>query len=119
MYERRYIEPNQKYPAILPHSEVCMHMGVAGKIMFIEWDGKRSVQLYRVECHGNGWNADDKSQSYTAWFVPFSAPILLGEAGVYTDEHGKPYQVTELTCPSEAETPGLTGADEAIVDGDA
>ena len=54
MYERRYIEPNQKYPAILPHSEVCMHMGVAGRIMFIEWDGKRSVQLYRVECHGNG-----------------------------------------------------------------
>jgi len=83
MYERRYIEPNEKYPAILPHSEVCMHMGVAGKIMFIEWDGKRSVQLYRVECHGNGWNADDK-------FVSFSAPILLGEAGVYTDEHGKP-----------------------------
>ena len=96
MYERRYNEPHEKYPAILPHSEVCMHMGVAGRIMFIEWDGKRSVQLYRVECHGNGWNADDK-------LVPFSAPILLGEAGVYTDGHGKPYQVTELTCPSEAE----------------
>ena len=98
-YERRYIEPNEKYPAILPHSEVCMHMRVAGKIMYIEWDGKRSVQLYRVEYDGNGWTV----LAPEVRFVPFSAPILLGEAGVYTDEHGKPYQVTELTCPSEAD----------------
>lgn len=80
-WSKQYIEPNRKYPAILPHSEVCIHMRVAGKPMFIEWDGKRSVQLYSVECHGTGFNADDT-------FVPFSAPILLGEAGLYTDSDG-------------------------------
>lgn len=84
-YTRRYIEPNEMFPSVMPYSEVCMHMKIAGKIMWCKWDGNRSVQLYRVECHGNGYNADDK-------FVPFSAPILLGEAGLYTDESGV-YQV--------------------------
>lgn len=86
-YKRRYIEPHYKYPTVLPHSEVCIQIGMAGRTMFIEWDGKRSVQLYGVRAQGGtGCDANDQ-------FLPYSAPILPGEAGIYTDADGRLYQV--------------------------
>jgi hypothetical protein len=55
-----------KYKTILPSSEVCMHMRVAGKPMLVELlPGRHAVQLYTPDG------------------VPFSSPILPGEAGVY------------------------------------
>ena len=55
---------------VMPHSEVCMHMRVAGREMaFALLDGG-SVQLLN----------DDGSH--------FSIPITNGEAGVYEDRDG-------------------------------
>jgi hypothetical protein len=48
----------------LPHSEVCMHMRVAGKPMWVEPLPNGMAQLY------------DESGS------PFSFPITRGEAGI-------------------------------------
>lgn len=48
----------------LPHSEVCMHMGVAGEVFEFEITERGSVQLCR----------DGRV---------FSSPITLGEAGVF------------------------------------
>src|SRR5437764_280118 len=50
----------------LPYSEVCMHMGVAGKEMWVRVCGEsmNMAQLY-----------DDQGRK-------FSAPITVGEAGV-------------------------------------
>lgn len=57
----------------MPHSEVCTHMRIAGKMMECELVGERMVQLYDAKTH-----------------QPFSAPITRGEAGVFEDAQG-PY----------------------------
>ncbi len=69
MRERKWIEPGESGRAEMPHSEVCMHMQVAGKVMrFTLLAAKRPcVQLWR----------DDGS--------PFSFPILPGEAGIFEE----------------------------------
>jgi len=54
----------------LPYSEVCMHMGVAGKVMRVEVLDGNMAQL---------WDARG---------VRFSSPITQGEAGIYTDAKG-------------------------------
>ncbi len=53
----------------LPHSEVAMHMQVAGRDRWVAASG-RAAQIY----------SDDGQ--------PFSFPVLFGEAGL--DEHGLP-----------------------------
>ena len=58
---------NDQFIHVLPYSEVCQHMKIAGKEMLCELIGtidRPMVQIYK----------DDQ---------PFSAPILTGEAGVY------------------------------------
>jgi hypothetical protein len=60
---------------LMPYSEVCCHMKVAGEILLIRLEYSGQVQLY-------DW--DDVRQRY----VEFSMPILLGEAGVFQDEKG-------------------------------
>jgi hypothetical protein len=68
--ERRYIKPFEPFRAVCPHSEVCMHMRVAGRVMWmVLLDG------YCVQLLTDGWE-------------PFSIPILDGEAGVYQDAQG-------------------------------
>lgn len=68
------IKPGDRKTMTLPHSEVCMHMRVAGKPMRVELlNDARCVQLYDM---------NDK---------PFSAPILACEAGIFTDETGHYY----------------------------
>ncbi len=59
----------------LPYSEVCVHMRVAGKPM--------TVQIVGTEYPVAQLIGDDGA--------PFSGPILLGEAGIYTD--GERYYV--------------------------
>lgn len=67
------VKPGQFFKTVMPHSEVCIHMQVAGKEMLgrLSEDG-RSVQLFRPE------NS----------LEPFSFPILPGEAGLYSDQAG-------------------------------
>lgn len=70
---RKPVIPGERYQGEMPHSEVCIHMRVAGKIMEFELlENERSVQLYK-----NG--------------QPFSSPILYGEAGVFRDYDGTFY----------------------------
>lgn len=71
---KHYYQIGDALPAsagcIMPHSEVCMSMRVAGKAMGWKIIDERMVQLY-----------DAKGEE-------FSAPVLLGEAGFYQDEKG-------------------------------
>lgn len=59
--------------AVMPYSEVCMHMKVAGRKMLFQIVSERAVQLF------------------SSPMQPFSFPILLGEAGVFEDEKGMYY----------------------------
>jgi hypothetical protein len=78
-YSRVYVRKGTKFVSTMPYSEVCMYMGIAGKKMGCEFVGERPmVQLFDIETR-----------------QPFSAPILTGEAGVFTDEHGEFYIVRE------------------------
>ena len=63
-----YIEPGYSGRKIMGHSEVCMHMKVAGCEMGFELLDQHMVQLYDEE--GN----------------LFSSPITCGEAGIYHNE---------------------------------
>jgi hypothetical protein len=63
------LSPGDRVRLVLPHSEVCMHMRVAGTRMLAEVR-EGGVQLL---------NPDGS---------PFSFPILHGEAGVYRDSRG-------------------------------
>ena len=62
----------------LPHSEVCMHMQLAGQDHWVAKVDKHAAQIYR----DNGER--------------FSAPILLSEAGL--DEKCRPQPLLEPTC---------------------
>lgn len=65
--QRRRVPFGEPRRLLLPWSEVCLHMGVADRVMLgvLREDGM--VQLYR----------EDGTR--------FSAPITAGEAGVYHD----------------------------------
>jgi|GEM_PF-3436024 len=57
-----------RWTAIMPYSEVCMHMRIAGAKMLCEFAGEASnpmIQLYTVDGR------------------VFSSPVTTGEAGVY------------------------------------
>jgi hypothetical protein len=69
--------PENTVRVTLPHSEVAMHMQLAGRDHWVAASGK-AAQLY----------GDDGQ--------PFSFPVLLGEAGL--DEQGRPQTLLEPTC---------------------
>ena len=72
------IKYGQRGRAVMPHSEVCMHMKVAGKVMDF-------VLLYPdVE---NGRILAPAVQLLKDGH-PFSGPITHGEAGIYEDASG-------------------------------
>lgn len=89
MPEKRYVKPGETVLCVMPHSEVCMHMQVAGRVMHAEFRQTKypdwiaqSVQLF-----------DPKDGR------PFSSPIMLGEAGFYRDgEQVYAYVVSEGEC---------------------
>jgi len=83
-----YVEVGDAIRLRLPYSEVCMHMRVAGKpmnIQIVEEGGSPAAQLLN----------DDGSR--------FSSPILLGEAGIFTDGHGHHYVPTRAVIAPQAE----------------
>ena len=78
MAEHVTIAPGERVKVRLPWSEVCMHLGVAGRVMSVELvEGGSAVQLY-----------DEDGD-------PYSFPILPGEAGFYRDVTGTPYAYPE------------------------
>ncbi len=82
------INVGQRGRKLMPHSEVCMSMQVAGKYMDFEvLDG--SVQLFVT---------NDKTERFTEHF---SAPILLGEAGVKREGKGFYYLPHETDMPAD------------------
>ncbi len=75
-----YVKAGDKVQLECPYSEVCMHLGIAGKEMIVEllctnMTNYHSVQLYKPE------TPDEK----------FSFPIGTGEAGLYLDWGGYYY----------------------------
>jgi hypothetical protein len=62
----------------LPHTEVCMHLRVAGRDHWVAPVGERAAQIY----------TDDGER--------YSAPILLCEAGL--DADGRPQELLRPTC---------------------
>jgi len=65
-----FVRPGKRVRLELPHSEVCMHMQVAGKVMTVEYLDRQ----YPV------------AQLYYEDGKEFSAPITMGEAGFYWDQ---------------------------------
>src|SRR5947199_4498884 len=68
----------------LPHSEVCMHMQVAGKSMRVQLlqDGSYPV-----------------AQLITDSGLRFSSPILPGEAGIFAADDGRLYVPARAIAP--------------------
>jgi len=64
--------PGEIVKVKLPYSEVCMHMRVAGKVMWVQLRGVSTQAVAQLYSEKGGK------------FVPFSAPILPGEAGLYS-----------------------------------
>jgi len=64
------IESGERGRTVMPHSEVCMHMSVAGRAMLFELLESGHVQLLN----------DDGTV--------FSAPVSSGEGGVFSDTEG-------------------------------
>jgi hypothetical protein len=59
----------------LPHSEVLCHMRVAGQVLPVQITGTDYLSAQVLDTAGK----------------PFSFPVTLGEAGIYTDSTGTPY----------------------------
>ena len=78
-----YVRPGERVRIVAPHSEVCMHMRIAGKPMLAELRPSHAwgymVQLYRLDG------------------TPYSAAILTGEAGFYQDSNGY-YCYPDVAC---------------------
>ena len=89
---RVYLQAGDVIRLRLPWSEVCMHMRVAGKPMNVQIvvEGTSAVAQLLT---------DDGSR--------FSSPILLGEAGIYTDGAGKHYVPARRVITPEAELDSL------------
>ena len=65
-----FIKPGETGEGLMPYSEVCMHMKVAGKKMKFKFlEHNKMVQLLK----------DDGS--------PFSSPITQGEGGIFGPDH--------------------------------
>jgi hypothetical protein len=72
--EKVYIEVGHWGFNIMPHSEVCMHLKIAGKLKAFELLSPTAVQLYE----------EGRQPMHTP--IKHSAPITPGEAGIYTEK---------------------------------
>ncbi len=66
--------PEHAYQVVLPHTEVCMELRVAGRARWVAQTSPYCAQIY-----------DEDGR-------PFSAPIALGEAGL--NDRGEPHTTT-------------------------
>jgi hypothetical protein len=72
----QYVQPGDTVELILPHSEVCMHMKVAGKLAKVELIATQYAPVAQIK-RQDGTN--------------FSFPVSYGEGGFYYDEQRKEY----------------------------
>lgn len=72
---KTFVKPGDTVMIECPHSEVCIHMGVAGRAMLAEF--RQTVY--------SDWTAQSAQLYDPTNAQPFSSPILLGEAGFYRD----------------------------------
>lgn len=72
--------------AVMPCSEVCMHMHIADRVMDFQVISERAVQLY-IPAYAAQNHGDRRM---------FSSPILTGEAGIYHDSEGMYYYKATL-----------------------
>lgn len=79
--KRINVDSGKRYLTFMPHSEVCMHMRVAGRLMAVEL-------LHRVAVEGDVARTFYMAQLYGLDGTPFSAPITTGEAGLLHDDRG-------------------------------
>lgn len=93
-YDKGSVIMNKDRPCLvkaMPYSEVCIHMGVAGKRMIAELlfreNGTVACQLYRIPTI----NLSRKPLPGQKNPEPFSAPILPSEAGILQNEKGEYY----------------------------
>jgi hypothetical protein len=70
--------PEDAVRVVLPHSEVCMHMQIAGQTRWVAPVDGGMAQIYNN--HGS----------------LFSAPVTRAEAGI--DEHGQPMSASRLAA---------------------
>src|SRR5438067_1423729 len=82
--EQMYLNVGDIVRLRLPYSEVCMHMRVAGKFM-------------RVQVLPEGMSL--MAQLYDDSGIRFSFPILLSEAGIFTDSAGRLYVPARSIAP--------------------
>ena len=91
VYSSMNLEVGDRFITILPHSEVCIHMQVAGQFMVCELLSNGMVQLYSAK------NVD-------RLYRKFSFPITSGEAGVYgSGTERDPYYVYGGILQSETD----------------
>lgn len=69
------LAPGDTVRVELPHSEVCMHMGIAGSVREVEVTSECRSGLAMAQI----LDPDGR---------PFGAPVTPGEAGIFSDRHG-------------------------------
>jgi len=77
MLTQKRVIIGELFEAPMPWSEVCCHKRVAGKVMGVKMLSDRAAQLFTIE-----------DTVGTPNYHEFSFPILLGEAGIFTDTEG-------------------------------
>jgi hypothetical protein len=96
-----YVVPGQRVRIVGSYSEVCMHMGIAGKPCEIQLlqsqRGYYSAQLWR----------DGKE---------FSSPVTTGEAGFYFDSSNNQYYTYEDLGPGNLDPKQVQADITAILD---
>jgi len=80
----RTLRPGDRVRIELPHSEVCMHMRVAGRVMDVRMTEGRYPMAQLLNPDGS----------------EFSAPILTAEAGIYGDVERGFYCYPEMEPPA-------------------
>lgn len=78
-YDRFYVQPSTFFVSTMPHSEVCMHMRIAGQKRVCKlFEPYGMVQIFdRIEDIRDGVD-----------LKPFSSRVTSGEAGVFHDSEG-------------------------------
>ena len=81
-----YLKPGDTVIVLLPHSEVCMHMKIAGKLARVRLI--EDTDTLRPMAQILEWNINPGNE---ACYWEFTAPVLPGEAGIHQSEAGAFY----------------------------
>lgn len=71
--QRLNIVPGETQAISIGYSEAACHLGIAGRTLPVQIVGEPGREMCQV---------------LTAELEPFSFPITLGEAGIYSDDQG-------------------------------